>query len=52
VDFIGGDAGLEVLGGLLMLGDWMTPHPRQPRRVAVPDVRGLGRVLMAIGGIV
>ena len=24
-----------------MLGDWMTPHPRQPRRVAVPDVRGL-----------
>jgi hypothetical protein len=41
VDFIGGDAGLEVLGGLLMLGDWMTPHPRQPRRVAVPDVRGL-----------
>ena len=41
VDFIGGDAGLEVLGGLLMLGDWMTPHPRPPRRVAVPDVRGL-----------
>jgi curved DNA-binding protein CbpA len=41
VDFIAGNAGLEVLGGLLMLGDWMTPHPRQPRRVAVPDVRGL-----------
>lgn len=41
VDFIGGDAGLEVLGGLLMLGDWMMPHPRQPRRVTVPDVRGL-----------
>jgi curved DNA-binding protein CbpA len=41
VDFIVGDAGLEVLGGLLMLGDWMTPHPRQSRRVAVPDVRGL-----------
>ena len=41
VDFIGGDAGLEVLGGLLVLGDWMTPHPRQPRRVTVPDIRGL-----------
>ncbi len=42
VDFIGSDAGSEVLGALLMLGDWMTPqHPRQPRRVAVPDVRGL-----------
>ena len=41
VDFIGGNAGSEVLGGLLMLGDWMTPHPRQSRRVAVPDVRGL-----------
>jgi curved DNA-binding protein CbpA len=41
VDFIGGDAGSEVLGALLMLGDWMTPRSRQPRRVAVPDVRGL-----------
>ena len=41
VDFIGGNAELEALGALLMLGDWMTPHPRQPRRVAVPDVRGL-----------
>ena len=41
VDFIGGDAGLEVLGSLLMLGDWMTPRPRQSRRVALPDVRGL-----------
>jgi curved DNA-binding protein CbpA len=41
VDFIGGNAGSEVLGALLMLGDWMTPHPRQSRRVAVPDVRGL-----------
>ena len=41
VDFVGGDAGLVMLGGLLMLADWMTPHPRQSRRVAVPDVQGL-----------
>jgi hypothetical protein len=43
VEFIGGEVapGLEALGALLMLGDWMTPHSRQPRRVAVPDVRGL-----------
>jgi curved DNA-binding protein CbpA len=41
VDFIAGNAGSEVLGALLMLGDWMTPHPHPPRRVAAPDVRGL-----------
>lgn len=41
VDFLPGDAGTELLGGLLMLADWMTPHPRPPIRVAVPDVRGL-----------
>jgi hypothetical protein len=41
VDSIAGDVGLEMLGALLMLGDWMTPPPRMPRRVAVPDVRGL-----------
>lgn len=41
VDLVAGDAGLEALGALLMLGDWMAPHPRPPRRVAVPDVRGL-----------
>ena len=40
-DIILGRQGLEVLGGLLMLADWMTPHPYSPRRVAVPDVRGL-----------
>lgn len=39
--FIAGDAGLEVLGALLMLGDLMTPLPRPPRRAVVPDVRGL-----------
>jgi hypothetical protein len=36
-----GDGGVEVLGALLMLADWMTPAPRAPRRVTVPDVRGL-----------
>ncbi len=41
LEFIGDNAGLEVLGALLLLGDWMTPYPRLPRRVAVPDVRGL-----------
>jgi PASTA domain len=41
VDFTGGNAELEALGALLMLGDWMAPHSRRPRRVAVPDVRGL-----------
>ena len=41
VDFLPGNAGLEVLGGLLMLADWMTPHLRQPKRVVVPDLRGL-----------
>ena len=42
VDFIADNAGLEVLGALLLLGDWMAPQPpRLPRRVAVPEVRGL-----------
>ena len=36
-----GDGGVEVLGALLMLADWMTPAPRAPRRAVVPDVRGL-----------
>jgi hypothetical protein len=36
-----GNAGAEVLGGLLALSDWLGPHPGPPRRVAVPDVRGL-----------
>ncbi len=30
-----------LLGGLLMLADAMGPHPREPRRIAVPDLRGL-----------
>jgi len=36
-----GKAGEELLGGLLMLTDWLTPHPGPPRKVAVPDLRGL-----------
>jgi len=40
-DFIGGRAGAEVLGGLLLLADWLAPHPRPPARITVPDVRGL-----------
>jgi hypothetical protein len=38
---IAGNAGAEVLGGLLALSDWLGPHPGPPRRVSVPDVRGL-----------
>jgi hypothetical protein len=41
-DFTGGDVGSEALGALLVLADWMmTPLPRKPSRVIVPDVRGL-----------
>jgi hypothetical protein len=40
-DFTGGDLGSEALGALLVLADWMTPLPRKPSRVIVPDVRGL-----------
>lgn len=38
---IAGTAGAELLGGLLALSDWLAPHPGPPRRVTVPDVRGL-----------
>ena len=31
----------ELLGGLMALTDWLAPHPGPPRRVIVPDVRGL-----------
>jgi curved DNA-binding protein CbpA len=40
-DLFAGNAGAELLGGLLALSDWLAPHPRPSRRVAVPDVRGL-----------
>ena len=36
-----GNDGEELLGGLLMLSDLMTSHPRPPRRVVVPAVTGL-----------
>jgi hypothetical protein len=36
-----GTRGAEVLGGLMALTDWLAPHPREQRRVIVPDVRGL-----------
>ena len=40
-DLTGGDLGSEALGALLVLADWMmTPLPRKPSRVIVPDVRG------------
>jgi hypothetical protein len=40
-DFVAGDAGAEVLGGLMLLADWLAPHDRPPGRITVPDVRGL-----------
>jgi DnaJ-like protein len=40
-DFVAGNAGAEVLGGLMALADWLAPHPHEPRRLMVPDVRGL-----------
>lgn len=40
-DLVGGDAGAELLGGLLGLTDLLAPHPAGPRRIVVPDVRGL-----------
>jgi hypothetical protein len=36
-----GPKGAELLGGLMALTDWLAPHPGPPRRVTVPDVRGL-----------
>ena len=36
-----GAKGAELLGGLMALTDWLAPHPGPPRRVMVPDVRGL-----------
>jgi len=36
-----GTRGAELLGGLMALTDWLAPHSGPPRRVIVPDVRGL-----------
>jgi DnaJ domain len=40
-DFVAGAPEAEMLGALMALADWLTPHPSPPRRLAVPDVRGL-----------
>jgi len=40
-DFVAGYAGAELLGGLMMLTDLLAPQPHLPRRIPVPDVRGL-----------
>jgi len=40
-DLVAGTRGMEALGGLMALMDWLAPHPRQQTRVVVPDVRGL-----------
>jgi len=40
-DFVGGPPGAEMLGALMALSDWLAPHPSLPRRLPVPDVRGL-----------
>lgn len=38
---IEGRQGVVMLGGLLALAELLSPHPGPPRRVVVPDVRGL-----------
>jgi hypothetical protein len=40
-DFATGPPGEEALGVLMALTDWLTPHSHPPRRIPVPDVRGL-----------
>jgi len=39
--FAGGTRVAEMIGSLMALTDWLAPHPNPPRRVPVPDVRGL-----------
>jgi len=39
--FAGGLRVGALAGGLMALSDWLAPHPGPPRRVPVPDVRGL-----------
>jgi curved DNA-binding protein CbpA len=40
-NFAAGRAAAGLLGALTAISDWLAPHPRPPRRVPVPDVRGL-----------
>jgi hypothetical protein len=39
--FVAGRAGAEMMGALIALTDLLAPHPHQPGRIPVPDVRGL-----------
>jgi hypothetical protein len=39
--FAGGSRVAGLIGSLMALTDWLAPHPHPPRRVPVPDVRGL-----------
>ena len=41
VGIIDGREGAALLGGLLVLTELLASHPGPPRRVTVPDVRGL-----------
>jgi hypothetical protein len=52
-DLIAGTRGAEMLGGLMALTDWLAPNPGPPRRVIVPDVRGLfyGTCLQIVGNL-
>lgn len=40
-DMIASARGAELLGGLEAITDWLAPHPGPPRRIIVPNVRGL-----------
>jgi hypothetical protein len=40
-DFVAGYPGAALLGGLMVLADLLAPQPYRPRRILVPDVRGL-----------
>jgi curved DNA-binding protein CbpA len=40
-DFIAGSAGAELMGALMALSEFLGLHPHEPRRITVPDVRGL-----------
>jgi len=39
--YAGGLRIAELAGALTELSDWLAPHPRPPKRVPLPDVRGL-----------
>jgi hypothetical protein len=40
-EFADGNPGADVLSGLTELNVWLADHPRQARKIPVPDVRGL-----------